>query len=86
MKITILYRKNLKMSPGKLAAQVGHAVAYVVAAGADPQASIVVLQATDKKFFEATKEPCIIVKDKGLTEVEPGTATCAAFITKDEDD
>jgi len=82
-RIKVLYRKNLKMSPGKLAAQTGHAVL-----GLQPivDTSIVVLEASDKKFFEKIEqlesegEKHHVVCDAGRTEVEPGTQTCVAFL------
>jgi PTH2 family peptidyl-tRNA hydrolase len=82
-RIKVLYRKNLKMSPGKLAAQTGHAVL-----GLQPivDTSIIVLEASDKKFFEKVKalktdgEEHHVVRDAGRTEVEPGTETCVAFL------
>lgn len=72
------------MTPGKLAAQTGHAVL-----GLQPvynYAAIVVLEASDKKFFEKVEElkqngiRHHVVTDAGFTEVEPGTNTCLAFI------
>lgn len=84
MKIKVLYRKNLKMTPGKLAAQTGHAVLGLQPV--DNYTAIVVLEASDKKFFEKVEElkgtntKHHIVTDAGRTEVEPGTNTCLAFI------
>lgn len=83
MRIKVFYRKNLKMSSGKLAAQTGHAVL-----GLQPikHESIVVLEASDKKFFELVKELQTkgirhhVVTDAGYTEVEPGTNTCVAYV------
>lgn len=82
-RIKVYYRKNLKMSPGKLAAQTGHAVL-----GLQPieHHSIVVLEASDKKFFEILEDLKIrgakyhVVTDAGYTEVAPGTNTCLAFV------
>jgi peptidyl-tRNA hydrolase len=85
MKIKVLYRRNLKMTPGKLAAQTGHAVLGLQPV--DSYTAIVVLAASDKKFFEKVEElkgtaevKHNVVTDAGLTEVEPGTNTCLAFI------
>ena len=84
MKIKILYRKNLKMSPGKLSAQTGHAVLGLQPV--DNYTAIIVLEASDKKFFEKIEElkqnkiRHHVVTDAGLTEVESGTNTCLAFI------
>lgn len=83
MKIVAIYRKNLKMSEGKVAAQVAHAVKNL---GDTPlDCSIVVLQVSNKKFYELINEPHDrqhVQIDSGLTEVPKGTATAAAWIVK----
>ena len=68
------------MTPGKLSAQVAHAVKNL---GTTPQdCSIVVLEASDKKFEEHIKAHphCYVQIDQGRTEVEPGTRTTVAWI------
>jgi peptidyl-tRNA hydrolase len=81
MRIKAIYRKNLKMTEGKLAAQIAHAVKNL---GETPKdCDIVVLKVSDKKFDELTSQnDCYIQVDKGLTEVEAGTKTAAAWIEK----
>ena len=81
MKIKAIYRKNLKMSDGKIAAQVAHAVKNL---GITPKdCNIIVLKVSDKKFNEMTRDnDCYIQTDKGLTEVEANTQTAAAWIER----
>jgi len=80
MRVKTIYRKNLKMSVGKIAAQVAHAV---IGLGiTDPLCTIVVLGVSDKKFFEITteKENVYIQNDFGYTEVKEGECTGAAWV------
>lgn len=79
MRIKAIYIKNLKMSPEKMAAQISHAVKNL---GITPTDSdIIVLGVSRKKFGELIEEhDCYIQVDKGLTEVEAGTQTAAAWI------
>ena len=75
------------MSPGKLAAQAVHAslgLSRLVPIA--PEDSGVVLEASDKKFFETVevlknnKYGFYVVTDAGYTEVAPGTTTCLSFL------
>lgn len=82
-RVKVIYRKNLKMSEGKVAAQVAHAVKNL--GPVNTYCDIIVLKVSDKKFFEMIDENKIpfnisIQYDKGLTEVEPNTPTAAAWI------
>lgn len=79
MRIKAIYVKNLKMSEGKVAAQIAHAVKNL---GETPiDCDIVVLGVSTKKFGELILEnPCYVQVDKGLSEVKKGTQTAAAWI------
>ena len=79
MRIKAIYIKNLKMSEGKVAAQVAHAVKNLGLTPVD--SDIIVLAVSRKKFGELIEEnDCYVQTDKGLTEVEQGTQTSAAWI------
>lgn len=85
-RIKILARKNLKMSPGKLAAQSVHAaLALAVITPLDPMMSVVVLEVNGAPFEKAKEDHGLIavVRDAGYTEVAPGTETCIAFLEDD---
>ncbi len=86
MRVKVIYRRNLKMSEAKVAAQVAHAV--VGLGVTDPTCTIIVLSVSDAKFFEMVYLPndstlderyCFVQKDYGYTEVEEGTQTAAAW-------
>jgi peptidyl-tRNA hydrolase len=83
MRIKAIYKKNLKMSEGKVAAQVAHAVKNLGITPTD--CDIIVLKVSNKKFDEMISTnitDCYIQVDKGLTEVETGTVTAAAWIER----
>lgn len=85
-RIKILARKNLKMSPGKLAAQSVHAaLALTCLVPLDPVMSVVVLEVNGAPFdaAKAANEPVAVIRDAGYTEVAPGTETCIAFLEDD---
>lgn len=78
MRIKCLYRKNLKMSPDKVASQVAHAV--IGLGGAKIDSTIIVLGVSDEKFNGYFLNfDCYVHEDLGYTEVESGTKTCLAY-------
>lgn len=95
MKIICYYNKNLKMSEGKLAAQVGH-VCKNIALEANSYGvflskndTIVVLGLRQNKFkekidtLESLNSFTYIQKDLGFTEVEKGTITVFGYTEKE---
>jgi PTH2 family peptidyl-tRNA hydrolase len=68
-KLRIFVNSNAKMSRGKYAAQAVHAA--LLAVGAHPGVAVVVLGANKGQI---EKLP-IVVRDAGLTELDPGTVT-----------
>lgn len=90
MKQAILIRTDLKMSKGKIAAQAAHAsiASFLKAKAVDREKWIrtgmkkIVLKVPDQatlllfaKQAKKAKLPYEIIKDAGLTQLEPGTAT-----------
>lgn len=95
MKIKVYYNKNLKMSPEKLASQVGHVckkagwIQEAELLGAmDEYDTIIVLGLRQNKFNEKLEEIkkkvnrnyYFIQEDLGFTEVEKGTITAFGYI------
>ena len=94
-KLVLVARKDLKMSAGKLAAQCGHAVLSAVRKTKRKEVleiwrfsgePIVVLKCRDleqlmkiKHLAEDISIITSVVKDAGLTQVEPGSITVLAL-------
>jgi len=88
-KQVILVRTDLKMGKGKIATQACHASVGAlrladenIVEGWEKFAKKVVLKVKDEKelmkFYKKAKEekfPCFLVRDAGLTQLEPGTVT-----------
>jgi len=79
-KLRVLYRKNLKMSIGKLVAQAVHAA--IGCRVTNPSITIIVLGLSDKKYKEEVGKNinAFRVFDAGYTEVDPGTETCCGYL------
>ena len=84
-RIRIFYRKNLKMSAGKLASQSVHAA--LMLRGALSSMDCIVFGVSDYKFRQMVKNiPGVkVFADAGKTEVAPGTETCLAYIEEVDD-
>jgi len=74
MIVKAIYRKNLKMTEGKVASQVAHAVLGLNLAL--KPSKIIVLKVSDKKFGELVvgQNDCYLQEDGGFTEVNKGEA------------
>lgn len=81
----ILVNKDITISPGKLAGQVGHAVETYMNQLADKSIveehmknsqKKIVLRCSQKKLEELEKEGYVSIRDNGLTELPPKTLTC----------
>lgn len=91
MNITIYYRKNLKLSKGKLASSCAHVSASLLSQWEEsgeyyhPEDTVIkVLMASDKRFntyveYNNHKVSHLHV-DKGLSEVEPETPIAFGFV------
>ena len=80
MTFKIYYRRNLKMTSGKLAAQACHAA---IGYGVPKDASVVVLSASDAKYYERVADhphDAYRVVDAGYTELTAGTETCMGYM------
>ncbi len=101
-KQVIVVRKDLKLSKGKMAAQVAHASleSFIKTQKKHPEiakrwlregAKKVVVYAYDEKHLLEIKElakkfPNALIRDAGLTHLEPGTITCLGIGPFDEEE
>lgn len=89
LRMYILVNKDIKISKGKLAGQVGHAsniLTYNYCNGNQELKDIIfnymqgrikkIILYADQKFLESLEEKYVTVRDSGLTELEPNTLTC----------
>lgn len=93
-KIKIYYRKNLKLTPQKLASscshvanQLGHMLSSLGEYNDPQDMTIIVLMASDNKFNKIKEDIqsyedvlSHLHVDKGLTEVEPNTEICIGYV------
>ena len=77
------YRKSLNMSPGKLAAQIGHVVSYLSLTCGERPCRIIVLEARDQRFHSLKEKSEYIQVDAGLTEVGEGVETALGWVEGD---
>lgn len=99
IKMYILVNKDIKISKGKLAVQVGHAVAtyfYTLWTKLDsvPQWAVnymngyqkkIILYCPQYKLEELEELGYITIRDAGFTELEPDTLTCVCLGLRDDD-
>lgn len=79
-----IINSDLKMSKGKIAAQVSH-VAMQLGKVYDVIGSAIVLKATEEELLRLLGRKEMIaysIRDAGLTEVPEGSLTCIGFIEK----
>lgn len=99
-KQVIIVRMDLKLSKGKLAAQVAHAsldsykkspfdaqLEWEAWGSKKVILKVGTLREMHDLFTQAKKEkiPCVLIKDAGKTECEPGTVTTLGIGPYDED-
>lgn len=90
-KQVLVVREDLKMSPGKLAAQCAHASLGAWRRSGrlikglwrvEGEKKVVLRAKSEKELLELEKKakemklPCFLVRDAGRTELSPGTITC----------
>ncbi|MDH5754140.1 MAG: peptidyl-tRNA hydrolase Pth2 [Candidatus Bathyarchaeota archaeon] len=93
-KQVVVFRSDLEMSKGKIAAQAGHAAVSAAEEASkhckewwkawieEGQCKIAVKVKSEKELLDLEKQakesalPCVLIIDRGLTEIPPGTITC----------
>jgi len=93
VKLAVAVRKDLKMGKGKIAAQVAHAAVECAMKPSskrdrwieEGQKKVVVWVKDEKELLSLIRKAeslginICTIRDAGLTQVEPGTLTCAGF-------
>ena len=90
----ILVNSDIKISKGKLAGQVGHAVEVLYERTRYNEALLhyyrkarkkILLSCPQNKLEELEKEGYVTIRDLGLTQLEPNTLTCVNLGIFDRD-
>lgn len=91
LKMYILVNEDIKIGKGKLAGQVGHAVARYMYRSIKFNGSAdvfddymtaqkkIILKCPQSKLEELEQRGFVAIRDKGLTQLEPNTLTCINF-------
>lgn len=97
----IIVNKDLKMSKGKMSAQVSHVVnilIYRMARSEDAKVQDlleeymsgeikkIILYGSEELLLELEKESKISIRDKGYTEIPPNSLTCVAYALCEKDE
>ncbi len=99
LKQVIVVRKDIEMGKGKVCAQVAHASLELYKKSKKEEleewekqgSKKIVLKATLEEIFEAFQKAkekglvVVLIRDKGLTQVEEGTLTCMGVFGKEEE-
>lgn len=99
-KLVVIVRKDLNMSCGKISSQVAHAAVEcvlnsdkkIIEEWLDEGGKKIVLKVNSldelMKYYNEAKENglvTVMIRDMGLTEVEPGTITCIGIGPDEEE-
>jgi peptidyl-tRNA hydrolase len=87
-RIKFLVHKNLRMSERKAQAQIVHAALGLYKKDPQEHWSVVVLEASTRKFYEAVAAhpEGYVVTDAGLTEVPPGSHTVVCWYEEEDNE
>lgn len=94
LRMYILVNKDIEISKGKLAGQVGHAVASyfynrynkeLITNYMENQQKKIILACSQTKLEELESQGYISIRDNGLTELELNTLTCVNLGILDAD-
>lgn len=92
LRMYILVNEDIKIGKGKLAGQVGHAVATyfywnyrteqqmkLITNYMDNEQKKIILKCPQSKLEELESEGYMVIRDKGYTQLEPNTLTCVNY-------